>query len=72
MKKEEAVSSLRKQYEVHGPAGGVEGSAVPSPTVPLTPVLSFLPRALLQAAVKRADHLEALLEQQRRQLLAAK
>ncbi|XP_059587958.1 centrosomal protein of 131 kDa isoform X4 [Alligator mississippiensis] len=39
VKKEEAVSSLRKQYE---------------------------------AAVKRADHLEALLEQQRRQLLAAK
>uniref|UniRef100_A0A8D0DI03 Centrosomal protein 131 n=1 Tax=Salvator merianae TaxID=96440 RepID=A0A8D0DI03_SALMN len=39
MKKEEAVNSLRKQYE---------------------------------AAVKRADHLEALLEQQRKQLLAAK
>ncbi|XP_053151947.1 centrosomal protein of 131 kDa isoform X7 [Hemicordylus capensis] len=39
VKKEEAVNSLRKQYE---------------------------------AAVKRADHLEALLEQQRKQLLAAK
>ncbi|KAH0629355.1 hypothetical protein JD844_011375 [Phrynosoma platyrhinos] len=39
VKKEEAVNSLRKQYE---------------------------------AAVKRADHLEALLDQQRKQLLAAK
>lgn len=39
VKKEEAVNSLRKQYE---------------------------------AAMKRADHLEALLEQQRKQLLAAK
>eukprot|EP00069_Balaena_mysticetus_P017870 bmy_02273T0 len=63
-KKEEAVSSLRKQHEVgpHGrPSWGSGGG-------------SGLTRmdGLLQAAMKRADHLEELLEQRRRPFPSAK
>ncbi|KAB0395094.1 hypothetical protein E2I00_003455 [Balaenoptera physalus] len=63
-KKEEAVSSLRKQHEVgpHGqPSWGSRGG-------------SGLTRmdGLLQAAMKRADHLEELLEQRRRPFPSAK
>lgn len=68
-RKEESVSSLRKQYQVS------EGAASPSPpalgSAPGRSELS-LSCALSQAAVQRADCLEALLEQQRKQLLATK
>lgn len=70
-RKEESVSSLRKQYQVS------EGAAGPSPPAPSggsAPGRSELSLscALSQAAVQRADCLEALLEQQRKQLLATK
>lgn len=62
-KKEEAVSSLRKQHEVGAAGAGPAGR----------PCLTAAPGArVLQAAVKRADHLEELLEQLRRPLRSAK
>lgn len=70
VRKEESMSSLRKQYEVS------EGGGQPRPPRPSgcgsAPGRSQLSLscALLQAAVQRADRLEALLEQQRKQLLA--
>ncbi|XP_059989479.1 centrosomal protein of 131 kDa isoform X7 [Lagenorhynchus albirostris] len=63
-KKEEAVSSLRKQHEVGPHAGLPWGSGGGSG---LTRV-----NGLLQAAMKRADHLEELLEQRRRPFPSAK
>ena len=63
-KKEEAVSSLRKQHEVgpHGrPSWGSGGG------LGLTRM-----DGLLQATMKRADHLEELLEQRRRPFPSAK
>lgn len=68
-RKEENVSSLRKQYEVS--EGGFGGLPLPC-CCSLAPGTAPQPCALLQAAVQRAEHLEALLEQQRQQLLAAK
>lgn len=64
-KKEEAVSSLRKQHQVgpqwvRGEGGlGIGGR-------------HSLTTCVLQAAVKRADHLEELLDQRRRPLPSAK
>ena len=73
VRKEESVSSLRKQYEVS--EGGAAGPGPPCPSgcgsARGRSELS-LSCALLQAAVQRADRLEALLEQQRKQLLATK
>lgn len=73
MRKEESVSSLRKQYEVS------EGGSRPWPPPNPSGCSSILGRselslscALLQVAMQRADRLEALLEQQRKQLLATK
>lgn len=65
VRKEESVSSLRKQYQVSegAPAWPLPGASWHS---------RLPPRALLQAAVQRADRLESLLEQQRQQLLATK
>lgn len=63
-KKEEAVSSLRKEHQVGVPWGGGSG--------PGAGAGSGLTQCVLQAAVKRADHLEELLEQRRRPLPSAK
>lgn len=62
-RKEENVSSLRKQYEV--------SRLLPLPFLWHCPGTAHPGLLSSQAAVQRADHLEALLEQQRRQLLAA-
>lgn len=66
VRKEESVSSLRKQYQVS------EGAAGLAPAPGRRGTAGSPPRALLQAAVQRADRLETLLEQQRQQLLDAK
>nr|XP_028570401.1 centrosomal protein of 131 kDa isoform X11 [Podarcis muralis] len=58
VKKEEAVNSLRKLHEVRA--------------AKLLILVTIDAENKTKAAVKRADHLEALLEQQRKQLLAAK
>ncbi|XP_077780197.1 centrosomal protein of 131 kDa isoform X4 [Podarcis muralis] len=58
VKKEEAVNSLRKLHEVRA--------------ANLLILVTIDAENKTKAAVKRADHLEALLEQQRKQLLAAK
>lgn len=62
-KKEAAVSSLRKQHEVGPAAAGAPGVGVARPDHG---------GHVLQAAVKRADHLEELLEQRRRPLPSTK
>ncbi|OXB81049.1 UNVERIFIED_CONTAM: hypothetical protein H355_004979 [Colinus virginianus] len=61
-RKEENVSSLRKQYEV--------SRLLPLPFLQHCLGTAHPELAVWQAAVQRADHLEALLEQQYRQLLA--
>lgn len=63
---EEGGEREQPSQAVRGEQGGLRGGCP-------CPGHSFLsPCALLQAAVQRAEHLEALLEQQRQQLLAAK
>lgn len=54
------------------PSEAIRGERVASPALPVALPGHSSPCAVPQAAVQRADHLEALLEQQRRQLLAAK
>ncbi|KFQ39202.1 5-azacytidine-induced protein 1, partial [Mesitornis unicolor] len=62
-RKEESVGSLRKLYELS------EGVLAPGAAAPCWGAAPSPARAVLQAAVHRADCLEALLEQQRKQLL---